>query len=99
MSTVPFFHWYKRGDVPFATTEKVTDPPAVTVWDCGCVTIEGAVGAGFTAKDRLNAELVPPPFVAVSVTVELPAVVGVPVIAPVVVLRLNPAGSVPEATA
>ena len=47
----------------------------------------------------VKAELMPPLFVAVSVTVEFPAVVGVPLIAPVVVFRLNPAGSVPEATA
>jgi len=38
-------------------------------------------------------EPVPPAFVAVTVAVDVPAVVGVPVIAPVVVLTVRPAGS------
>jgi hypothetical protein len=36
--------------------------------------------------------------VAVTVKLEVPAVVGVPVIAPVVLLRLSPAGSFPLVT-
>ena len=33
ISTVPFFHWYDNGAVPDAATEKVTEAPALTVWD------------------------------------------------------------------
>lgn len=39
-----------------------------------------------------DAALVPVELTAVSATTEVPAVVGVPLIAPVVVLRLKPAG-------
>ena len=39
------------------------------------------------------------PLVAVTVKVELPGVVGVPVMAPVARLRTKPAGSVPVVTA
>jgi hypothetical protein len=38
------------------------------------------------------AELVPPTFAALMVTLLVPEVVGVPVIAPVLVFTLNPAG-------
>jgi hypothetical protein len=62
--------------------------------------VRPAVGVdAFTVKARVNAELVPPPFVAVSDTVDDPAVVGVPLIAPEVVFKVRPAGNVPEATA
>ena|ERR1035437_2750209 len=43
--------------------------------------------------------LIPIVLVAVTVTLELPAVVGVPVIAPEVVFNVNPAGNVPLARA
>jgi len=60
----------------------VAKVPKLMVWD-----------ALATVSDRLNAELVPPPFVAVSVTVEVPAVVGVPLIKPEVGLFDRPPGS------
>ncbi len=52
----------------------------------------GTVAAGLIVSVRL-AEPVPLAFVAVIVTVLVPAVVGVPVIAPVAAFTLNPAGS------
>jgi hypothetical protein len=49
-------------------------------------------GAGGTTVIVNVAVPVPPALVAPNVTVELPAVVGVPAIAPVVALTLRPAG-------
>jgi hypothetical protein len=43
-------------------------------------------------KTKVAAALVPPAFVAVRLTFEIPAAVGVPLITPVVVFRLRPAG-------
>jgi hypothetical protein len=53
----------------------------------------------FTVNAKVNEELVPALLVAVKVTDELPAAVGVPLIAPLVAFRLSPAGKVPEAKA
>jgi hypothetical protein len=33
---LPFFHWYDKGPVPVAVTEKVAEEPAVTVIAVGC---------------------------------------------------------------
>lgn len=52
----------------------------------------GATAAGATVMVS-NAVLVPAEFVAVSVTIDVLAEVGVPLIAPVSVFRLKPAGS------
>ena len=46
-----------------------------------------------------NGGLVPPPLVAVKVTLKVPLAVGVPAIWPLVGLSVSPAGSKPEATA
>lgn len=53
----------------------------------------------FTVNAKANEELVPALLVAVKVTDELPAAVGVPLIAPLVTFRLSPAGKVPDETA
>jgi len=50
-------------------------------------------GAGGTTVIVNDAVPVPPAFVATNDTVAVPAVAGVPEIAPVLVLTLNPAGS------
>ena len=39
-----------NGDVPLATTLKLTELPAVTVCEAGCVVIVGATVAAFTVK-------------------------------------------------
>ena len=46
----PFRHWYDSGDVPVASTLKFAGVPVVTVWDCGCVVMDGATGAAFTVR-------------------------------------------------
>ena len=48
--------------------------------------------AELTVSASITAVLVPPAFVAVRLTLEEPAAVGVPLIAPVAVLMLRPAG-------
>ena len=61
------------------------------------VVMEGGVAGAFTV--RLNPlELLPAELVAVTVKLETPAAVGVPLRTPVDEPRLNPAGSVPLAT-
>jgi hypothetical protein len=55
--------------------------------------ITGAEAEGFTVITNV-AEPVPALFVADMVTLDVPAPVGVPVIAPDVELRINPAGKV-----
>ena len=50
---------------------------------------------GFILNVMVAGELVPPAFVAVTDIVEVPDAVGVPVIAPVLVLKDSPAGKVP----
>ena len=61
------------------------------------VEIEGAVAGAFTGR-LISAEWLPAVFVAVTMNVETPAVVGVPLIAPVEEPRASPAGSVPLVT-
>ena len=62
-----------------------------------------AVTTGTALGSILNVmvagELVPPGFVAVTDIVEVPDAVGVPVIAPVAVLKDSPAGKVPLTSA
>lgn len=84
---------------PVALTWKLTDVPPVNV---GGV-VELIVGAGGMYTGALGDEIVPlnvwldDPYVVVAVTVNeyVPAVVGVPVMAPVAGSSVNPAGSVP----
>ena len=52
--------------------------------------ITGAATATVKVKDELP---VPPPLVALSVTLEVPAAVGVPEIKPETVFTVSPAGS------
>jgi hypothetical protein len=52
------------------------------------------IAGGATATVTVRVAFpVPPAFVALSVTVEVPAVVGVPEIAPVAVFTVRPAGN------
>jgi len=50
-------------------------------------------------KDIVEAGPVPDPFVPVTLTLNVPAAVGVPEITPVVVFKVNPVGNVPLAIA
>jgi hypothetical protein len=59
--------------------------------------MEGGVGGAFTV--RLNSlELDPPPLVAVTVGVNTPTAVGVPLMMPVEEPRVNPEGRAPLVT-
>ena len=53
---------------------------------------------GWMMKVTLKVPVKPPLLVAPSETVNTPLVVGVPVMAPVLLFRLRPPGSVPELT-
>ena len=59
-------------------------PPALSA-----LLITGAAGAIVSAR---VAEPVPPPFVALSVTLDVPAALGVPEITPLVLFTVSPAG-------
>jgi hypothetical protein len=62
------------------------------------VTMEGGVAGPFTV--RLNGlESLPPALVALTVSVETPGAVGVPLMLPVEEPRVSPAGRVPLVTA
>lgn len=43
-------HWYDKGAVPEAVTEKVAVAPVVTLAFDGCCVIAGATAGGFTVK-------------------------------------------------
>ena len=58
----------------------------------------GLVGAAMVMESDFAAD-VPAVFLAVTVKVKLPAVVGVPEMTPVLVFRLSPPGRLPDAFA
>ena len=67
--------------------------PTVEVWLPGLVTVTVLPAAGFTVQLNDAEPAAPVVSVAVTVTVEVPAVVGVPEISPVEELTDSPAGS------
>ena len=97
------------GSVPLVTAQVIgVVPPAIRVCEAAApvtpsgngddVVMEGGVAAAVTV--RLNClELLPDALVALTVNVETPAAVGVPLMVPVEEPRLSPAGSVPPVTA
>lgn len=55
------------------------------------------LGAALTAIDKALVAVLEPESVTLTVKLEVPAAVGVPVIAPLEAFRLSPAGKVPVA--
>ena len=81
----------------------VTGIKLVAAWLCvNAVEATAAVAVTAEFTIRTNILLADTPFVSVTITVNVVAVsvaVGVPLMAPVEVLKLNPAGSVPAVIA
>ena len=75
---------------PVAATSNEAVSPRLRVIPVGCFENENEL---FSTSPSDTAVLVPPALVAVRLTVNVPAAVGVPVIAPVLVFRLRPLGS------
>ena len=81
---------------PEAVMVKLKGVPTVPAGVSGLLVMIGATPAGATVISKA-ASPVPATLLALIRTAVVPAVVGVPVIAPVAVLRTRPTGSVLEA--